>query len=787
MSVLDRKLVRDLSRMKGQVFAISMVMACGVGMLVMCLSALNSLRTTRDEYYARCRFAEIFAHVRRAPDAVRDRVAEIHGVAAVDTRVVKDVSLDVPGLVEPAVGRLISIPERGEPRLNATHMRSGRRPEPGSGTEVLCSEAFADAHGFEPGDKVEAILNGRRRSLTIVGVVLSPEYVYQVRPGEMLADDTRFGIFWMGCRALAAAFDMEGAFNDVTLTLQPGASSPEVLRRLDALLAPYGGIGGYTRKGHMSARYVEEEIKGLAGMAVMLPIIFLAVAAFLLHMVLSRLIETEREQIAVLKAFGYTRREIAMHYFKLVLVIAVFSIVVGTGMGAWLGLAMTRLYAQFYRFPVFRFEIETGMVLLGAAASAGAALLGVAGAVGRAVRIQPAEGMRPRPPALYRATIMERLGLQKLFSQPARMVLRNIERQPMRALLTCLGIALAEAILIVGSFSQDIMDHMMYVQFNVIERYDVVITFVDALPSSAVSEIARMPGVIQIEPFRVVPATLRFGHRSRRLAITGVDPEGELQRLVDGDLNAVPIPARGVVMSAVLAELLGMRVGDTLTIEVVEGRRPTREAVLAGTVNDFVGLSAYMGMRGLNALMNEPPTASGVYATVERGKEDSLYVALKKIPFVAGVTIKRAALQSFTETVAENMLGMRFFTIMFSCVIACGVVYSGARISLSERARELATLRVIGFTRREISSIMLGELGVMVSVAVPAGMAIGYWLAVFVCSGLATDMYRFPLIVSRGTYAFAAGVTFAAAVLSGLIVRRRVDRLDLISVLKTRE
>lgn len=787
MAVLDRKLARNLARMKGQVTAISLVMACGVAMLVMSLSTLNSLRATRDTYYARYRFAEVFAHVRRAPDQVRDRIAAIDGVSVADTRIVEDVSLDVPGLAEPAVGRLIAVPERGEARLNHTHLRRGRRLRPGTDDEVLCSEAFAEAHGFDPGDTVEAVVNGRRKTLTIVGVVLSPEYVYQVRPGELLADDERFGIFWMGYRALAAAFDMEGAFNDVSLTLQPGAAPDEVLRRLDALLEPYGGIGAYTREEQMSARYLSEEIRQLGGMGLMLPVIFLGVAAFLINVVLSRLVETEREQIAVLKAFGYTPAEIAAHYFKLVLVIAAFGIVLGTLAGVWLGNGLTRMYVKFYRFPIFRFDLQASVVAIGALSSAGAALLGVARAVARSVRVPPAEGMRPRPPASYRATVVERLGLQTLLNQSARMVLRNLERQPARALLTCLGIALAASILIVGSFSKDILDHMMAVQFNVIERYDVLVTFVDALPREAVEAVARMPGVIQVEPFRAVPATLRFGHRARRLAVTGMRPDGDLHRPVNRDLRRVHIPEHGVVMSAKLAELLGLAAGDTLTIDVMEGRRPTRRAVVAGTVNDYTGLSVYMSLRSLNALMNEPPVVSGVYATVERGGENGLYDALKRIPRVAAVTVKRAAWQSFQETMAENLLSMRVFNILFACVIACGVVYNAARISLSERSRELATLRVIGFTRREISAILLGELALLVAAAVPAGMLMGYGLAALVCRGLDTDLYRFPLVVRRGTFMFSAGVTVVAAVLSGLIVRRRIDRLDLIAVLKTRE
>jgi len=787
MSVLDRKLRRDLWRLKGQALAICLVMGCGVATLIMSLSTLTSLRSTRSAYYARYRFAEVFAHLKRGPRTLRSRIAAIPGVGAVDTRVVEDVTLDVPGLAEPAIGRLISVPARGEPALNHTHLRSGRRLEPGRAGEVLCSEAFAEAHGFGPGDSFNALLNGRSRRLTIVGVVLSPEYVYQVRPGELLPDDKRFGVFWIEYRQLAAAFDMEGAFNDLTLTMQPGASEDEIIRQVDEVLGPYGGLGAYTRHNHESARYLSEEIKQLGGMGFMLPMIFLGVSAFLLNVVMSRLVSTEREQIAVLKAFGYTRREIGGHYFKLVMLISLVGVVAGTAVGVWLGVGMTRLYVQFYRFPLLCFELEGSVVALGALVSAGAAMLGVARAVHRAVSMPPAEGMRPRPPAIYRPTMLERLGMQRWLSQTWRMVLRHLERQPVKAGLTCLGIAMATSILIVGSFSKDALDYMMDMQFNVIERYDAAIGFVKATPWRAMSEIGHIPHIMQAEPFRAVPVKLRHAHLSRRLALTGIEPGARLHRLVDRDLNEIHLPAGGVVMSAKLGELLDVGIGDTLTVEVLEGARPVKSAVVAGMVDDFSGLAAYMDVRSLNTMMDEQPTVSGAFVRIEPGQEGTVYATLKRLPFVAGVTIKRAAWKSFQDTIAENMLRMRAFNIVFAAIIACGVVYNSARVSLSERGRELATLRVIGFTRGEISSILLGELGVLTLIAIPTGLLIGYWLAAWIIAGLDTDMYRIPLVVTGGTYAFASIVTVVAALVSGLIVRRRIDRLDLIAVLKTRE
>lgn len=547
MQALDRKLLRDLAHMRGPALAIALVMAGGLGAFVAMLSTLDSLRETRDAYYERQRFADVFAHLKRAPLTLVPRLRELPGVAAVEARIAEEVILDVPGLAEPATGRLISVPDRGRPALNDLHLRAGRWLEPGRAGEILCNEAFAAANRLRPGDTLAALLNGRRTPLRIVGVVLSPEYVFQFRRGDIFPDDRRFGVFWMSRAELAAAFDLEDAFNDLALQLQPGANEAEVRRRLDDRLAPYGGAGAYGRQEQVSARYLSEEIRQLQGSGLVAPAIFLGVAAFLLHMVFARQIALQREQIAALKAFGYTGREIGAHYAKLAGVIVLAGAALGTALGAWMGRGMTRLYTQFYRFPVFDYQLPARVVLLGLLAGAGAAALGVAGAVRRAVRLMPAVALQPEPPAVYRPTVLERLGLQRAFSPAARMILRHLERTPVKAGLTVLGLAMAAAILVAGNFSEDALDRMMEAQFHALDRSDVTLAFVEPRPPAAVAEVAGLPGLVRAEPFRAVSATLRHGPRAERLALMGLPAAGDLFHPVDARLRSIPLPADGLL------------------------------------------------------------------------------------------------------------------------------------------------------------------------------------------------------------------------------------------------
>lgn len=787
MTALHRKLIRDLLSMKGQVLAICLVIACGVAMFVMSLATLRSLEQTQRRYYLDYRFAHIFAHLKRAPEALAERIAEIPGVAQVQTRIVADVTLDVPGLREPAVGRLISIPEYRSPTLNQLYLRRGRWIEPGQPGEVLVSEAFADAHDFKPGDTVRAILNGRREELRIVGIVLSPEYIFQIRQGDILPDDRRFGVFWMGERQLEAAFDMEGAFNDLALTVMHGASEAEIISRVDRLLEPYGSLGAYDRSDQVSNRYISDEIKQLRSMGLVAPSIFLGVAAFLLNIVMSRLIGTQREQIAALKAFGYTKLEIGLHYLEFVLVVVAIGAAAGTLVGAWMGRGLTELYTQFYRFPTFSFQFDFRIVVLALLISGTAAVLGTLAAVRRGVKLPPAEAMRPEPPKTFRPTLIERIGMQRLFSQGTRMILRHLEREPLKSFLSCLGIAMAVAILVLGNFSEDALDYLMDFQFRRSQRQDMTITFVEPTSGGVVHEVEHLPGVVAVEPFRAVPVRLRFGQYSQRVSIMGLPRPSRLYQLLDANETPIKLPPEGLLLSDKLGRLLGVEAGDDVTVEVLEGERPRRRIPVAGLVADYSGLSAYAGLETVHRLMREGNAYSGAFVSVDQKNVDELYREIKETPQIANVTVKQATLQSFRETIAENLLRMKTFNVIFAGVIAFGVVYNSARISLAERSRELATLRVIGFTRAEISAILLGELAVLTLAALPMGLGLGYLFAALLAQSLDTELYRIPLVIDPSTYAFAAVVIIVASFASGLIVRRRLDHLDLVSVLKSKE
>jgi putative ABC transport system permease protein len=767
--------------------SIAMVVATGIMAVVTMRGSYESLVLAQQSYYRHTRLAEVWAPLKRAPESMRRKIAALPGVASVDTRVTFMATLDLPGLDAPAQGLFVSVPSNSRPVLNDILIERGRYLAPGRSDEVIVSKKFAEARGYDPGDSLRAVINGRARDLRIVGMAISPEHTYSVPPGSLYPDDERYGVVWMGREAVGPAYDMEGAFNEALVTLTPGTDVNAVIERLDRLLDPFGALGAYARKDQSSHAILEAELDQNRVMGTVIPAIFLAVAAFLLNLVLGRLIATQRGEIAVLKAFGYRNREVGTHFLLFALASVVAGAALGTGSGIWLGQAYVELYGQYFDFPNLAYRLSGPLLSLAILVSFVAAGAGAMSAVRRAASLPPAEAMRPEPPASFEPGVVERTGLGDLLPSSGRMILRNIERQLGRSFLSSLGVAFSVAILVLGLFMFDGVRFMMDLQFREIQREDISITFVEALSSDVRFELGSLTGVTHVEPFRSAPARLRAGHRSREISLTGLEPEGRLRRIVTANAKVQPVPSQGVILSDILARQLDVTTGDLLLVEMLDGRRAKGSVHVAGVVEDFLGVSAYMSRAALHDLEGGPDLVSGAFLGVEEEKLPALQSWLKGAPSVAGVASPSTMLESFEKQMAESLYVGIGFLLGFASVIAIGIIYNGARISLSERGRELASLRVMGFRRSEVSMLLLGEQAAVTLLAIPLGWAIAYVLSFLVVGAMETETYRIPFITNPQTYLTAAVITAAVAAGSGLIVRRRVNRLNLIEVLKTRE
>ncbi|WDZ81529.1 ABC transporter permease (plasmid) [Ensifer adhaerens] len=787
MTSLDRKLLRQLWKMKAQLLAIALVIASGTALLIMSLTTIEALEETTAAYYERTRFADVFAHAKRVPEYRRRDIADIPGARLIETRIDERAIINIGGYLEPVVAQVISLPDRSPQLLNALVIRSGRLVDPTRPDEVVVSEPFAEAHRLTPGNSIEAILRGRKRTLQIVGTALSPEFVYAIAPGGLMPDDERFGILWMGRDALAAAFDLKASFNSVALSLLPGADVNDVIRRLDDILEPHGGIGAYSRGDQTSNWFLESEIAQQKNLSRVMPAIFLAVAAFLTNLVMARLVDTERREIGLLKALGYANWTIGWHYFKLVFAIGAVGIALGSLIGAWLGHWNTELYTKFYRFPFLLYRPGPVAFLASATISLVAALAGSLTASYRAVRLPPAEAMKPPSPPVYRRLFTTRPAFAATIDGPTRMIVRRIMRWPGRALLTSLGLAMSTAVMVMALQWVDAIDSLAETVFERGQHQDATVAFNELRPFKTVRDFENLQGVLSVEPYRYVPARITRGHYAERQGIIGVPLSANLSPVFDVWRGRLEIPPGGLIVSRKLADLLHIEIGDTVILHFLEGHQASISMRVVQVFETYIGKPAYMEMGALNRVAGDGRAVSGVHIRLDAASRADLLAKLKAMPGIASIQFRHAAIDTFYKTMGETIFIFIGFFVAFSMTLSVGVTYNSIRIAISERTQELATLRILGFTRWEISYILLGEVGLLTWLAVPLGAAMGLALACWMTSAFETELYRVPLVLQNATYGKAAIIMLASVLACAAVARRRLDQLDLIAALKTRE
>lgn len=773
--------------MKVQSLAIAAVIAVGVMLLVMMSGVVTSLTETQRAYYERNHFADVFTSLKRAPASVLRDLRAIPGISVVEGRVAGSALINMPSQAVPIRAQALSLPDLHLPRLNVPLLTDGRLVDADQPDEILLLRSFAHAHDLLPGDYLSVTMNGNRRQLAIVGLVQSPEFLYSVPPGELFSEDKRFGVFWMSNTALAAAFDMRGAFNDVLISIGLQAREAAVIEAVDLVLKPYGGLGAYGRSDQISDHFTTQEITSMRDASKSVPPIFLAVAAFLLNIVISRMVQAEREQIGLIKAFGYNDWEVGLHYLKLVLVIACFGALIGCILGIAAGRGMMELYLVYFKFPALVFQLDPSSFVIGLGVSIFAASLGGLLVLRAVFALTPSEAMRPPTPPDYSKRGQWGARFSQMLDQPSRMVLRRLTRAPGRMLGSMVGIATGMALSVAMISLLAGFDRTIELTFDVLDRSDVTVTFIHPVHENAALQLSKLDGVTSVEPARAVSVIFRNGVKTSRGAVQGYIASPRLNRALKRDLSPVYLRQDGLILSTALAKKLDIRPGDILTLEIREGRQPKLDIPVAGLAQSLIGSPAYMELSALNRVLSEPDRISTAFLTIDASKQEGIYRSLKAMPGVAGVSVKSEARDSFVKMLNEGSGSTRFIMIAIAAIITFGIVYNAARIGFAERERDLASLRVIGLSKGETAFVLLGELAVVTLVALPVGGLVGYFLTFAIANGYSTDLYQIPVTFSPRSFGLAGLSVVLAAICSGWLVKRDADNLELVTALKTRE
>jgi putative ABC transport system permease protein len=792
VGVLDRKLLREVRSSGSLLIAITSVIAVGVMCFVYMRSAYYNLNYAKDDYYAQCRMADFAIDVKKVPVVELGPISEMPGVVEVRPRIQFFATVDLDRTPAPLNALVLSLPDRRAHSINDVVMMRGSYFSDRRENEVIVNDAFALKHGIHPGQTIHLIMNNRRQELFVVGSAISSEYVYLVGPGSLSPDPEHFGVFYLKRSFAEDVFDFSGACNQVLGLLAPDVRDrPDAtLRRLEAMLEPYGVNAVVPLHNQPSNRFLSDEIHSVGTFASILPAIFLVVAAMVLNVLMMRLIEQQRTIVGTLKAVGYHDWQIFSHFAKYGASLGSLGGVLGLVLGNRMAVFVTNLYKTFFEFPNLHNHFYTGTYLLGLLMSLLCALIGSLHGARQALKLKPADAMRPKPPPRGGAVWLERFTeFWRQLGFGWRMVLRNVLRQRFRTLVGVFAAAMGAALLVCGFTLQNGVQFMIKFQFDLISHSDLDLTFVDERSHAALLESARLPGVDYAEPQFDLACTFVNEHHRRKGTITGLDPNARLT--IPRDLQGRPlkIPEHGILMTRKLASLLQVRAGDKLTILPTKGAHLPIEIPVADITDSYIGLTVYADLRYLHQLMAEEYALTGVQLSLDQNSANklALFHELKQLPAIRSVSAKSDTVHNLQTTVVETQKVFIGLIVFFAGVIFLSSLLNMSLINLSERRREVATLRVLGYSELEVGGLFLRETMVVNLLGTLLGLPLGYLLAWWITIIYDTEMFRFPLDTPPSLWIKAVLLGFAFATIAHAIVQWNITKLDWLEASKTRE
>ncbi len=792
MSVLNRKLRRELFAAKGVLAAIIGIIVIGISCFVSMASVYFNLEQSRRSYYAQCRMADFSVELKKVPLSELDRLNEIAGISEILPRITFQVTVDLEEVEKPLSGLVISLPAHPAPIINSVVLRrggyfTGRRRE-----EVIVNDAFARQHHIGPGDRIHLLLNNRRQELFVVGTAISSEFVYLLAPGGLVPDPAEYGVFYIKRRFAEEVFDFQGASNQVLGLLDPTRRDrPDaILRRIETRLEPFGVITTTPRSRQPSHWFLTNEINGLRVSVIILPTIFLSVAALILNVLMMRIAQQQRTVVGTLKAVGYGNRELFGHFLKFGTMIGLVGGVLGALLGYALAEWITAIYTEFFEFPRLVNRPYPLVILSGLAISVLFAVLGTLRGIRSVTVLPPAEAMRPRPPRRGRRILLERWRwLWRRLDFRWQMVLRGIFRQRMRTAAALFAAAVGAALILVTLYMRDAMYEMISFQFDKLLLSDFELSLVDERDYGALYEARHLPGVDYVEPVFTVACTFHHNHHRKQGSVTGILHRGQLTVPRDTAGNRVPVPTVGLLLTRKLADVLDVSAGDTLTIVPVKGLREPQQVPVTSIVDSYLGLAAYADFHYLNRLVGEEEsiTSLSLLTCPDDERTGEFYRQLKRLPVIQTVSAIRDQKAKMIEVLVDKMMVSIVVVIVFAGLIFFGSVLNASLISLAERTQEIAMLRALGYSPREVGVIFLRESLCLNVLGTLLGLPLGYWMSIGVSNLYNTELFRMPLVIQPSSWLVTVVLGFVFTFLAHFPVQRAINKMDWLAALSVKE
>jgi len=793
VKILDRKLLRELYGSKGLLLAITSIVAVGMTCFVSIQSAYHNLQEAKNGYYRRCRMADFWIDLKKAPLADLDDLEELQGITHVRSRIQFRATVDLEDVPKPINALVLSLPDQRQPVINDIILRNGDYFSEHGEDEVIVNAAFARHHRLYPGSRVRVLVNNRRQELLVVGTAISSEFTYLLGPGAIVPDPKNFAVFYVSRSFAEENYDFSGAANQVVgrVDRNQRTTVKQILDEAERKLAPYGVFTTIELDHQLSNQFLTGEIDGLGATAAVIPAIFMVVAALVLNVLITRLARQQRTVIGTLKALGYTDWQVVRHFLKFGLSVGIVGGLAGSFLGYLAATGMTNIYRLFFEFPALQSGFYWSTHALGMTVSLACAVAGSLHGSWHVLRLQPAAAMRPESPRRGRRIWIEHFSRWwSSLSSSWRLALRGLFRARLRTAAGMFAASMGTALLLSGLMMMEIQNYMIDFQFHRMMRNDFELSFSSERDRGALDDTLRLPGVDRAEPTLGVACTMIHGSYRRKLGISGLTGGARLTVLRDTEGRPIHLPETGLVVTDRLADILHVRPGDRVRIVPIKGNRRPVEAVVARVATSYLGLAAYARIDYLSHLVDESWAMSGVQLATNQqpGDVQRLYRELKRTPAIESITSRRELIHGMTETLIKNQYVFIGFLVLFSGIVFFGSVVNSSLVSLAERQHEVATYRALGYTPWQVGGMFLREMLLVNAGGTLLGLPLGYLLVYLTSLAYATnDLFRMPVVSSLWVWIVTVVLATVFALLAHLVVQLRIHRLDFLAALNVRE
>ncbi|BCZ44916.1 ABC transporter permease [Clostridium gelidum] len=787
MNILFRNLLRDIKKSKGQFISILIIVVLGVTFYTAINSAFKNLSNSSSEYYSEYRLADIWVDLYSAPMGIKEKVDSIPNVKTATGRIIKDASINI--LEENATLRFITLPDIKKDIVNDVVIKSGRYFSEDDSNQCLLDEDFFKANNLNLGEYIYPIISGNKVKLKIVGCVKSPEFVYTLKDAsEIMADNKRFGIIYIKQSFGEAIFDFKGSINNLSIQISNGSDVKTVKDDVKKALKNYGVKNVIDREEQTSSKMISEKIKGLKSMGGTFPVIFFMVASVIIYIMMGRMVESQRTQIGVLKAVGFTNMQVLAYYMSYSAMIALIGSFIGSILGTYMGASMTKLYNQYFNLPLGGIKIYSEFVIPAFILTLFFCLFAGYHSCKAIFKIMPSEAMRQKSPESGKKIVIERINLIWInISYLGKIIVRNLFRYKKRALLTSLGVIFSSAILLVALSMGDSMDFMIQQQYGNIQNYDIKVKFSKLMSIEDLNNIKNITHIKELEPVLETGVEISNGWKHKDVGFTAQIKEPQMYKVEDKSGNAISLPQNGILISEKLANTLGIKVNDSVNIKFYFPGKEKKEMVVKGIIVQYLGLSTYTSMDNLNSILGEGTIASSAVLKLDNtNAENEVKDKLRNMPNVMSVDSKTDSLNALLKTMGAMQASIGVY-IMLAGILLIAVLYNIATINIFERQRELATLKVLGFSNNEVKKLIFNENYIIVIFGMIVGLPFGKWLGASLMASSSTDAYTIPYVVEFKTYIIAIILTLLFTAITNLTLMRKIKALDMIEVLKNKE